>query len=207
MLVGEFCVLGYALLCVRETMKTDVKLGSIIDKEESWQRDAIHIAVTPAIASEKLSPGQHVGLIGADTVRVGSTSQSLIGIVDPFLAGPVSEGEMFWMLLYQNTVTSLRHEWTHPAFAVSDKATAHAWIESFAVELGVTYKQLMAGAERWREDGDYTDDNSEKYKDIDYSKWATFWGYYQALTGWIIPVEEQEGFFTCSCQQSVPTRR
>jgi hypothetical protein len=83
-----------------------MKLGEIITGDE--KRDAIHIAVAPVTASVKLYPGERVGVDGKNLPHVG--------IVDPFLNGPVLPGQKFWLFLFPNTVTSLRHEWTHPAF-------------------------------------------------------------------------------------------
>jgi hypothetical protein len=36
--------------------------------------------------------------------------------VDPFLADPVQPGQMFWLFLYPQTITGLRHVWEHLAF-------------------------------------------------------------------------------------------
>lgn len=87
-------------------------LGKLAGEHEG--RDAIHVAVAPAVAAETLTPGQHIGL--HDDGRAGPGVPP-IGIVDPFLTSAVEEGQRFWLLLYPNTITSLRHVWTHPAFA------------------------------------------------------------------------------------------
>lgn len=78
-------------------------------------RDAIHVAIAPANAMETLLPGQHVAYRYGDAYAEGE----FVGIVDPFLREPVKKGEAFWLFLYPNTVTSLRHAWTHPAFAIT----------------------------------------------------------------------------------------
>jgi hypothetical protein len=85
-------------------------LGKLIEGDE--RRDAVHVAVAPVTAGERLSPGQHVGFVGE---RVGVAGRP-IGVVDPFPTADVKEGERFWLFLYPGTITSLRHVWTHPAF-------------------------------------------------------------------------------------------
>lgn len=79
-------------------------------------RDAIHVAIAPVTAADTLEPGQHVGLDGEGKATGKSTTY--IGITDPFLQERVYPGEMFWLFIYPNTVTSLRHAWVHPAFKV-----------------------------------------------------------------------------------------
>jgi hypothetical protein len=73
-------------------------------------RDAVHVAIVPTVASEKLFPGQHVGADGARSIA------GAVGIVDPYLRHPVEKGQTFFLFLYPGSVTSLRHVWTHPAF-------------------------------------------------------------------------------------------
>lgn len=91
------------------------KMGSIINEEVA--RDAIHMAVAPVVAAEDLRPGMHVYLTSyGEAVHSIEVGESPVGIVDPFLRRPVRKGQQFWLLLYPNTVTSLRHEWEHPAW-------------------------------------------------------------------------------------------
>lgn len=123
-------------------MKTQESIGKLVDVDS--QRDAVHIAVAPVYAASVLSPGQHVGLLNGEA-SVGA--EGLVGIVDPFLIGPVLPGERFWLFLYPNTIESLRHDWAHPAFPRiwpgeaspppdDDVAGARAEIEAIAADMG-----------------------------------------------------------------------
>lgn len=81
-------------------------------------RDAIHIAVIPAVAATNLKPGAHVGVrdwtrsAGQTEPVVGKCDKPL-GIVDPYLKSPLKRGERFWLHLYPYTIQSLRHHWIH----------------------------------------------------------------------------------------------
>ena len=90
-------------------------LGNLITDGER-RRDAVHIAVAPVTAAGTLALGQHVGFVAEGDIETVGISKSPVGIVDPFLREPVREGERFWLFLYPNTITGLRHVWTHPAF-------------------------------------------------------------------------------------------
>ncbi len=135
-------------------------MGKLID--EKAPRDAVHFAIAPVVAGEKLWPGQHIGLDIDGNVTTSATSK--IGIVDPFLLDAVQKGQRFYMMLYPDTITDLRHHWTHPAFddqppAVADNVVAPAkatpkkrkptkvsskkWLREFAERCGFTYGRFM----------------------------------------------------------------
>ena len=95
-------------------------LGELInDNDVGRQRDAVHIAVSPAVAFSDMKPGQHVGIIEyrpGSYPLVGSSARTLIGICDPLLLHDILKGQNFWLWIYPGSVSSLKHVWTHPEF-------------------------------------------------------------------------------------------
>lgn len=177
----------------------EIKLGELLSKN-SGDRDAIHIAIVPVVATEVLFPGQHVGFAReGDTTNVSKTGK-VIGVVDPFLKREVREGQRFYMMLLPNTITSLRHEWTHPAFESTGSPieTSRKWIEDFAATIDQTYTRLMDAATKYVMYEECTYDNEEKYKIIDWDQWPEFWKHYEIVTGTKIADKESHPF-TCSC--------
>lgn len=166
-------------------------------------RDAIHLAVEPVVAGMDLYPGQHVGL---ENGRAWASAAKKLGIVDPFLKGRVEPGQRFWLVVYPRQITSLRHVWSHPDFAGEGVPTASTdpvevsrlWIEKFAATLDQTPNRLMEAAENYVECGDYTYDNSERYKNH-WEAFPEFWRHYTIVTGNPAPKDATEVPFTCSC--------
>lgn len=103
----------------KRSVSTDAleTLGNII---EGGGRDAIHLAVEPIVAAEKLYPGQDIGIVDG---KATTKTDKKLGIVDPFIKGFVPEGAMFWLVVYPRRITSLRHIWTHPEFDDADEKT------------------------------------------------------------------------------------
>ena len=184
------------------------KLGQLI--EPGAIRDAVHIAVAPVIAATKLYPGDHIGFVIDDGETVGRDPSVLIGIVDPFLKKPARAGERFWMFLYPNTITSLKHVWKHPAFEIEapnladPKTVSEAWLRKFCAESDCPgdYEEVIAAALNTRDNGgNYNDGDyilfrgSDAHGDIP----PEFWNHIEIVTGHKIALNYRADRFSYSC--------
>lgn len=201
----------------------DLKLGQIIEGDQ--QRDAIHVAVAPVVAAEPLSPGQHIGIYGMvreesrdfrGEYLVSAIVTETVGIVDPFLRNPVLPEQRFWMFLYPNTVTGMRHHWSHPAFDIPppDKEESQRWMEDFADRHGeferyniheqsgwhrFTVDEIIEHAKCFLLHGDrYVQQGSESLRDYEFP--AEFWRHFEVLTGMEVPDYKKGDMpFCCTC--------
>ena len=190
-------------------------LGTIID--ETIKRDAIHLAVDPVIAGEKLAPGDHIGVKGG----VAFKCHPLLGIVDPFLEDDIEIGQRFLLVIYPRKITSLRHVWTHPDFdnvesnlpasiILDDKEKSIKWIKDYVSWINekcieyrqdniyhLTYEELMREASDVIEDNYGSivfpfDEGHELFKE-------EFWDHYEIITGEKFPEDQYKNFFRCGC--------
>lgn len=182
---------------------------------EGAGRDAIHIAVAPVTASESLRPGTHVALI-ADSARVMRCAPGKgVGIIDPYLPATtiIKAGERVFVFLYPQTITSLRHEWTHPMFPLSStttdvKSASEVWLRDFAEHVGVSYPRLLDIAAEYIETGE-SEVLSYNTPDRVYDDGEAFWNHYAAVTGTLSAIiakrlsgatlEFKTAPFSCSC--------
>lgn len=130
-------------------MSAQDTVGKLIDTSEG--PDAIHIALAPVVAGEDwLSPGDDIGFVYGSTTIVKRKErcydQKTLGIVDPFLLEAPKEGQRFWMFLLPNTITGLRHLWTHPAFGQQALPSndSELWLRKFADSWNFDYDELIA---------------------------------------------------------------
>lgn len=186
-------------------------LGQIITTEQN--RDAIHVAVAPVTVAFRTFPGEHVGLNEEGEATTKLPSSQWIGVIDPFLPDGtvVQKGQRVWLYLYPGSITSLRHEWTHPAFSAIKPGNAEVardpegesrlWMENWAMKhMGedyygdsetLTVAQAFANAIKAGEDchiGPY--ESAREYID---DEW---WGHWERLTG---KRGHRGKYFSCSC--------
>lgn len=187
-------------------MEPITTLGNILEGEVS--RDAIHIAIAPVVASHSLAAGDHVGL---NDKGEADDEAAPVGIVDPYLKSKVRKGQRFWMFLYPNTVTGMRHQWSHPSFGPLDAtkishddhlAKSKAWIEQHADDLGLSSDVLMDNAREWLAGGQdygnaFVQHGSERWRD-NFNP-TEFWHHYEAVTGAVVPENMKCSMYCCTC--------
>lgn len=186
-------------------MKDEVPLGKLAP--ETATRDAVHIAVFPAIAGERLAPGERVGFISGDGLTVGSVdARDEVGIVDPFLTKNVKRGERIYVALFPNTITGMSHYWRHPAFDAlptqqqvaesTGKSSSQKWLADYCAQIGCRTDEIMDAAETYLATGEYWNEGA-RWEGV----WLDeeFWEHYGILKGQYIPKEKRDSFFSCSC--------
>lgn len=182
-------------------------------------RDAVHVAVVSATAGQKLYPGQDVGrmaTLGPGGEMVAGQSGEPIGIVDPYLKGAVMPEQRFWLYLYPRSITSLRHNWTHPAFedvketysAPAGKLASEQWLRAFCEHADCPpYEQLIAiidggsvADEEYSSDPITTRNDGEFLtiggRDAGGSIPDEFWDHVETVTGRKF---NRARYFSCSC--------
>lgn len=126
---------------------------------EGVDRDAIHIAVLPVTLSgdahnRYYEPGCPVRFVQGSRTHVERAldpvypDKARIGILDPFLTDAQLPGTRVFVFLYPNTVTSLKHAWTHPLVDTTEaqKAASEAWLQGFAGRWRMNYDDLLEAA-------------------------------------------------------------
>lgn len=182
----------------------DTVVGKLIT-DENAERDAIHVAVLPVIAGEKLSPGDKI-TVDSTSYQAFEVSSGHIGIVDPFLSKVVKKGERFYCFLLPNTVTGMRHMWQHPQFpenvSVTPKFTENAeyWLANFAVKYGFNYKDMLSTAELGNDYITAHGVDLHGTHELDAGEYDEFWKNISIVTGKHYSDSHKESVgWSCSC--------
>lgn len=179
-------------------------LGKLITTPQS--RDAIHIAIAPVEASHPLRPGERIYIESG--MACSEVRGNAIGIVDPFLKKNVLGGERFWMFLMPGTITSLRHEWTHPALKTESKLSQPRGIESvkqsmelLAESCSCSVQKLMERLDRYAEGGFGPDDSvHDGLNALSEFARVSMWDNYELIRGVSVDLEvRNETYFRCGC--------
>lgn len=196
-------------------------MGGILP-DDTFGRDAVHVAVFSAHSGVKLYPGQDVSIVhrGERDTEVGPVG-SFAGIVDPFLKAAVPPGERFWCYLYPRTITALAHRWSHPAFETGEIAKQALQVASEDPTRIYVTPTMKLESERWLRDEcennfrmpsyerlmeavlRYDPHEGDEYLtifDTDASGEipATMWGHLENILGRRIPGTKPL-YFSCSC--------
>ena len=194
-------------------MSNDQTLDTIGKKlSELLPRDAVHIATYAAVAGETLIASEHITITDftARTARVAMNLNDAIGIVDPFITEAIKEGEMFWVFIYPRTITSLKHEWSHPSI---DKSESHAR-ETAVLQVR---ERLLGDSKAWLEEYLETnvgislstflyalsyDDLRDEYivisgEDANGRMTEEFWDHVEVVTNQKYP--DRPTYFSCAC--------
>lgn len=184
-----------------------VKLGSLL--KGGKHRDAIHIAIAPVTAANDLSPGDRIGFSEKGNCNLvtdeGMVDGKFYGIVDPWLKKKVKKGQQFYMLLDPLTITSLRHEWTHPAFAATEivddaKRQSEAWLRKFADSWNFDYDDMISEAESRNGIVVARDRDLHGPADLDPGEESLFWHHMEVLTGREFGDDHRDDLcWSCSC--------
>jgi hypothetical protein len=166
-------------------------------------RDAIHVAVVSLVSHGPLSRGDkvtwhHKGV----SVRLCKYDEKEIGVVNPFLD---RTGGVVWVMLYPNTVTGMKHHWSHPDFdqIEIDLELAERTIERMAETLGMSSYDDCSARDRLIQDAnEYCRHQSgvwsSDYYMADPQDWENFWKAYSVVTGNPRPTENRVPF-RCAC--------
>jgi hypothetical protein len=193
-------------------MKDAVATMGTILPDDAGGRDAVHVAVFSATATQRLFPGQDVSVARHNEQdAVVTPLGEHVGIVDPFLSGSVEPGCRFWVYLYPRTITALSHRWSHPAFGgntgvsyvpPSAKLQSEEWLRAFVARSDCpSYERVLALATtRADMEDEYPDDEgllvlgSDAHATIP----PEFWDHVENVIG--RPIRGKRAtYFTCSC--------
>jgi len=185
-------------------MSDDLKLGQIITGEA--HRDAVHIAVVPLEAGERLYRGSEVRLkLDSHTIALQGDYFGGIGIVDPFLdTYGVEKGQRFYCFLKPGSVTGMRHHWQHPSFDKPLQVSTNEserWLREFCDEWNFDWNELIREASSYSNDRYVVAQGTDLHSASELGKDEhLFWEHLEKYTGKKFDQNHRDDMgWSCSC--------
>ncbi len=107
------------------------------------------------------------------------------------------------MFLYPKTITSLRHDWTHPAFMLSvtqdmpaPVSQSEKWLREYADGLGLSLGEILDSASDYLKHDQYLS-QGDRFEGVYLPD--EFWTHYEIHTGTKVEAGKRGSFFSCSC--------
>jgi hypothetical protein len=170
-------------------------IGKLV--EGTPPRDAVHLAVVAVEAGEELPRAQPVTLV--DGKAFAYERGAPVGIVDPWLMKGAKTGQRFWLFLNPGSITSLRHDWTHPAFPApvliepKEESASERYLRKLADDHDLAYNVLVSTADAG---STYTAQGYDLHLSLDDEDWK----HVEAVTGRTYDETHREKvYFSCSC--------
>lgn len=184
--------------------KTTPTIGNKLKGDEP--KDAIHFALACVKANNDVVPGEHVKYDKATNtiLSCGLITVEAIGIVDPFLKETVKKGEYCWLFLYPQTITNLRHQWSHPAFdntlvevnKEKERKEAESWLRLYILRYEGDYDEVIQAIQNKDIAGFGRDIDYEHFRDNK----SEFWQKVEVVLDRKLSDEHKEKvIFRCGC--------
>ena len=192
-------------------------MGKILDNDfPIGDRDAVHVAVICAVANCTLNAGEPVVYKDGKAQLCTSWNEEIsVGIVDPFLKEVVREGQKFWLFIKPRTVTSLKHDWDHPAIPADirtrrkteaqitqERNEAEEWLKNWAKREHADWDEVLAEI---KSELIMKANNTATIDCVSYGTGSTdipqpateFWKKVSLVVG--VEIVDAPNYFSCSC--------
>ena len=197
------------------------EVGKLIKDEWTPERDAIHIAVLPAKAAQRLYSRDRVDVFRLDgewcafcpmegpDYDQDQDGPSGIGIIDPYLKYPLEKGDRFWVFVDPGTITDMTHAWQHPSlrFDTADEPDSRnaeevslAFMEKLGNVLHLTPNEMIKAGLEYQATWEHHELKiSTPYEFVcREGSFDDFWKHWSILTGRTVD-KNNSSPFSCRC--------
>lgn len=111
--------------------------------EELGDKDAIHVAIVAVRAAKLIKPGEKCSM---NENREAIPSEKGVGVADPFRKENILRGQVFWLLMNQDSVPNVQHVWEHPKVDFTPptkEPSKNSYINEYAKQFECDYNQLI----------------------------------------------------------------